>query len=418
MKKKFIIMGTGNRGVGCFGKGIKNVGGKGRDDFVDNAEIVAFVDTNLTRAAAGAKEIGMPDLPIFKTIEEAQHIEADWCIVTTPDYTHCDAVCRTLRAGINCLVDKPLATSSQECQMIIDCMEETGREVIVGHNMRYNPDYLKAAHMLRDGIIGDVLSIESAEVLDYSHGGDYFHRWHSDFSKSAGMMTHKGCHFIDVMNWLLDDEPVKVSAIGARNFYKPRPDLDHAERCLDCNLSESCKHYFHMDKWDGIWTRLYQAAEKDDGYIRDLCVFSDRHTVNDQENLIITYKKGTQATFSLITFGSKEFTYYFINGTKGRLEIGSNPMGEKFFRVVDVDGNVEEQETTKGSGEHGHGGSDMRLIAHIIGLDELDPMVRAYPIEGKRAVDVADMAARSIALGGAPVTIDDIGKDYPPAPGT
>lgn len=416
MKKKFIIIGTGNRGIGCFAKGLRSFPNKGREDFINHAEIVAFVDSNLTRAKNAAKEVGLPDLPTFKTIEETKNIKADWCIITTVDSTHCDQVCRSLRVGLNCIVDKPLATSSQECQIIIDCMKETGKEVIVGHNMRYSENYLAAAKKIRAGDIGDIISVECAEILDHSHGGDYYHRWHSDFSQSAGMLNHKGCHFIDVLNWMINDKPVQVIANGGRGYYKPRPDLNHAERCMDCDLKTSCSHYMNLDKWDGIYRRLYFDAEGDDGYVRDKCVFSDRHTINDHEHLVITYKKGTRASFSLITFGPKEHSYYYVTGTTGRLEIGGNSLGEHFFRIIRPNGKIENFEWTKGVGEHGHGGADMRLIAHILELEVIDPLVRAYPIEAKMAVDVADMAARSIAKNGAPVTIDEVGKDYPPAP--
>ena len=123
MKKKFIIIGTGNRGLGCFAKGLMSFPNKGRPEFKDHAEVVAFIDTNLTRGKACAKEIGLPNLPVFATIEEAKNLKADWCIVTTPDRTHKDTVCRALEVGLNVFVDKPLATSSQECQNIIDVMK-------------------------------------------------------------------------------------------------------------------------------------------------------------------------------------------------------------------------------------------------------------------------------------------------------
>jgi predicted dehydrogenase len=416
LKKKFIIIGTGNRGLGCFAKGLLSFPNKGRPEFKEHADIVALVDTNLTRGRAAAKEIGKPDLPVFATIEEAKSLKADWCIVTTPDRTHGDTVCRALKTGLNVFVDKPLATSSQECQNIIDASKATGKQVIVGHNMRYSSHLLDIKKKIKAGLLGDIISVESAEVLDNNHGGDYFHRWHSDFKNSAGMMTHKGCHFIDILNWLLGDEPIRVQASGGRSFYKPRPELNHGERCLDCNIKKDCLHYFDMDKWDGVYRRIYKEAEVDDGYVRDLCVFSDRHTINDHENLIIEYKKGTKVNFSLITFGPKSSVYFYFNGSKGRVEIGTDMLGQEFCRIIWANKTVENIPMQKGEGEHGHGGADVRLMGHILGIDLLDPLYQANPIEAKMAVDVADMAARSIAKNGVPVSISEVGKDFPPAP--
>ncbi len=419
MKKiKFIIVGLGNRGLGCFAKGLRGMKNKGLPEFAERAEVSALVDSNLTRGRVGAKEIGLPELPVVKDIAEAQRlVKADWCIITTPDYTHADTIVAALHAGLNVVVDKPLATSAWECDRVIAAMKHTGKEVRVGHNMRYHDYTLACAKLVRSGRIGTVISVEAAEVLDYSHGGDYFHRWHSDFSKSAGLMNHKCCHHLDVMNWILDDEPLEVSAAGGRSFYTPRPELNHAEKCEGCAVAKECPHVFDIDKWDGVYRRMYREAEGEDGYVRDLCVFSDRHTVNDHETVRIKYKKGALAAFSLVTFSPREFWYFHFTGTLGRAELGLNSYdGQVYLRVLNPDGKTEHIKCELGSGEHGHGGADIALIADILGLGGSDPLQRATPEEARRCVLIADLAARSIASGGRTVQHNEAGKDFPPPP--
>jgi predicted dehydrogenase len=417
-KTKFIIVGLGNRGLGCFAKGLRGMKGKGLPEFAERAEVAALVDSNLTRGRVGAKEIGLPDLPVVKDIATAQKmVNAEWCIITTPDYTHCETIIAALKAGLNVLVDKPLATSAWECDRVIAQMKESKREVRVGHNMRYLDYSLACAKLIRAGRIGEVISVEAAEILDYSHGGDYYHRWHSDFSKSAGLMNHKCCHHLDVLNWILDDDPIEVSASGGRGFYRPRPDLKHAERCEGCEIAKECPHYFDIDKWDGVYRRMYREAEGEDGYVRDLCVFSDRHTINDYETLRIRYKKGTLAGFSLVTFAPREFWYFYFTGTKGRAELGINSAdGQLYLRVTNPDGKTENIDCKQGSGEHGHGGADIELIADTLGMGHSDPLQRAVPAEARRAVLIADLAARSIAAGGRAVKCEEAGKDFPPPP--
>lgn len=416
--KKFTIIGLGNRGFSCFGVGILNKHDKGQPEFPELADIVSLVDSNHARAEAAAVELELPGIPIFDDVAVAQkELPADWAIVTTPDYTHRDVVCSALDSGLNVMVDKPLATSVMECNAIIDKMNETGKKVIVGHNMRYQQNVLAACEMLRAGKIGKVISVEATEALDYNHGGDYFHRWHSDFSKSAGLLNHKACHHLDILNWMIDDEPVAVSAMGSRTFYRPRPDLDHGERCSECNISDSCPHFFDFDKWDGYRRRLYKDAEHEDGYKRDLCCFSDRHTVNDHEVLNIEYKSGILATFTLLTFAPKEHWFFYVTGTEGRLEVGVTSDGAgPYLRVINKDGSVEEVDYEREAGEHGHGGADVRLIADLLGLEGSLPLQRAEPYEALRAVAIADMASRSMVDGGRLVRLDECGKDYPPAP--
>jgi predicted dehydrogenase len=330
-----------------------------------------------------------------------------------PDHTHCRVVVEALDAGLNVVVDKPLATSVWECDRILAAMERAGRQVIVGHNARYHAWTLKACRMVRAGQIGPVLQVEAGEVLSYSHGGDYFHRWHSDFSKSAGLLTHKCCHHLDVLSWILDDDPVEVSAWGGRSFYRPRPDLNHGQRCTDCAIAGDCPHAFDMDKWDGVRRRIYMGAEAEDGYIRDRCCFSDRHTINDHETLHIRYGRGTLASFTNLAFAPKEYSYIYLTGMRGRLELQSR---DPKLRIYRESGQVEDVDFAAERGEHGHGGADVKLIADVLGLPGSDPLQRAHPREARRAVLIADLANRSIAAGGRPVRAEEAGKDYPPPP--
>jgi len=418
LKTRFIVVGTGNRGLGCFAKGLLGFDTKGLPEFPKRAELVAMVDTNLTRGQACAKELKRPDIRVYKTITEAQkHSPADWCIVTTPDFTHGKIVTEALEAGLNVLVDKPLATSVWECDTVIGVMKRTGKQVIVGHNLRYQAWALQAARMVRAGAIGHVISVEAAEVLDYGHGGDYFHRWHSDFSKSAGLMTHKCCHYLDVLCWILNDDPIEVSAAGGRSFYTPRPELNHGDRCSQCQIAKSCPHFFDLDKWDGVYRRIYKEAENDDGYIRDQCVFSDRHTINDHESLRIRFSGGSITTFSLVTFAPRGFCYFNFTGTTGRLETGySSVNGEPYLRLTGEDKKVQDIDVKSDDDASGHGGADIRLIADRLGLGESDPLQRATPAEARRAVLISDLAARSIAAGGWPMKPETAGRDFPPAP--
>ena len=412
VKTRFVIAGTGNRGLGCFAKGLLGWPTKGRPEFPQRADLVALVDANQSRARMCAAELKQPDLPVFRSVAEAQRLApADWCIVTTPDFSHRDVVVEALEAGLHVLVDKPLATSAWECDQILAAMRATGRQVVVGHNMRYNAAVLKTAQLVRGGAIGEVLQVEAGEVLDTHHGGDYFHRWHSDFSKSCGLLTHKCCHHLDALCWMLDDDPVDVAAWGARTFYRPRPDLDHGERCSDCRIAATCPSAFEMDKWDGVHRRIYRDCEAEDGYVRDRCVWSDRHTVNDHEVLNIRFAKGTLATFTCLTFAPKEYSYFYLTGRTGRLELRGNSL-----TWYHEDGTVEDVTFATEGGEHAHGGADICLIADILGLPGSLPLQRAHPAEARRAVLIADLANRSIAAAGRPVHCSEAGRDRPPAP--
>lgn len=447
-KQRFIIVGLGNRGRDSFARALLSFTDRGLPEFKQKAEIVAFVDINPERARV-ANEVLATRIPVFAGLTEAaaKH-PADWAIITTNDNTHADVCVEAMQHGMNVIVDKPLATSVWECDRIIAESRRTGKQVVVGHNMRYNEHMLQLAHLVRSGKIGKVQQVESGEILSLDHGGSYFNRWHSEFSKSCGLMNHKCCHQLDIINWVINDHPVGVSAMGDRTYYVPRPDLKAAPRCSQCALTKQCVHYCNIDNsYSGSrpedkkrLRRMYVDVEHVDGYIRDACVFSDRHTINDHEVLNIRYAGGVLASFSLMTFAPREYNYFYFTGSEGRLEYsvvfesaekldadrGGAEMG--FFanegkpqiRFIHKDGKVEIIDAKVLHKGFGHGGADVKLIASVLGVPiagvDADSIQRATPEQARNAVAIADMAARSIAGGSRYISIEETGRDRPPAP--
>ncbi len=446
-KLQFIIVGLGNRGRDSFARSLLGFPNRGLPAFKERAEITAFVDINTGRARV-ANEVLATRIPVFATVDEAmEKVQADWAVVTTADHTHADICEAALDHNVNVVVDKPLATSVWECERIIAAAKRNQRQVIVGHNLRYQEHMLAIAKLVRGGAIGKVLHVEAAEILDLDHGGSYFNRWHSEFAKSAGLMNHKCCHQLDIINWALNDAPVGVSAIGARDYYVPRPDLPpHGPRCSVCALGRQCPHYLNLDNnYPGgrpedqkRLRRMYVDVEHIDGYIRDACVFSDRNTINDHESLNIRYAKGTLASFNLLAFAPREYNYFYFTGDKGRLEYGVaftpkpaetgkqgmaemgyfEEVGKPFIRLLKHDRTVENVAVERKHAEYGHGGADVKLIATLLGvpIENVDPIQLATPEQARNAVAIADMAARSIAAGGRYVGIEETGRDFPPAP--
>lgn len=445
-KQRFIIIGLGNRGRDSFARALLGFPDRGLPEFTQKSEIVAFVDINPERARVANEVLGTR-IPVFAGLAEAASKHpADWAIVTTSDDTHADICVDALQRGINVIVDKPLATSVWECDRIIAASRRMNRRVVVGHNMRYNEHMLQLARMVRAGVIGKVQQIESGEILDLDHGGSYFNRWHSEFSKSAGLMNHKCCHQLDIINWVINDQPVGVSAMGDRTYYVPRPDLNAGPRCSQCAITKQCPHYCNIDDpYSGNrpedkrrLRRMYVDVEQVDGYIRDACVFSDRNTINDHEVLNIRYAGGVLGSFSLMTFAPREYSYFYFTGTAGRLEysVVFEPAaqlddkrggaetgyfaneGKPQIRLFHKDGKVEFINVRQLHKGYGHGGADVKLIASVLAvpIEGVDPIQRATPEQARNAVAIADMAARSIAGGNRYVSIEETGRDRPPAP--
>jgi predicted dehydrogenase len=178
--------------------------------------------------------------------------------------------------------------------------------------------------LLMSGVIGDVLSVDFHWMLDTHHGADYFRRWHSQKRASGGLMVHKATHHFDLVNWWLSAVPVRVQALGKREFYTPamarRLGLEsHHQRCHTCPERAKCGFELDLSK-DPKLKSLYLDQEQHDGYFRDQCVFRPEIDIEDTMNVQVAYDTGATLSYSLNAFNAWEGYVISFNGSQGRLE--------------------------------------------------------------------------------------------------
>lgn len=201
--------------------------------------------------------------------------------------------------------------------------KRSGKKVTVTFNCRFMPHFIRIKELLREKAIGDIYSVHFEWMLNTSHGADYFRRWHSRRENSGSLLIHKSTHHFDLINWWLEDEPVKVSAFGTRRFYTP-DHQPHGERCLTCEYKSTCQYAMDIETdADGFYKKIYLDVEDVDGYKRDRCIFSDEIDIEDTLALNVGYKSGTVMTYSLNAHAPYEGMKVVFNGEKGRIEIQS-----------------------------------------------------------------------------------------------
>jgi predicted dehydrogenase len=111
--------------------------------------LAAVVDANPTTAQAAAEKYA---IPAFTSVEEllAANLEIDAAAVAVPTIHHASTAAKLLPAGIDLLIEKPLAANLEEADRILALAEEHGRIVQPGHLERFNPAVLAArAHIHR-----------------------------------------------------------------------------------------------------------------------------------------------------------------------------------------------------------------------------------------------------------------------------
>ncbi len=146
-------------GVGSFGRNHARVISQ-----LDGVELAAVVDTNLSRAQSLGQQYGCSAYSDVETIIGA----VDAAVVASPTETHADLGCRLLEAGIDVLVEKPIAGTSAAGEQLTQTAEERGRILQVGHLERFNPAVLALEQALTVPLFFEVhrLSVFTPRSLD------------------------------------------------------------------------------------------------------------------------------------------------------------------------------------------------------------------------------------------------------------
>ena len=124
-------------GVGTFGRNHARVYHQLSQEGA-SVRLVGVVDPDTARADLVAREFGCRS---FGSIEQltTTHSEVQAASVAVPTVNHLRAAQQLMEAGVDVLIEKPLATSLAEADELIHTAQRLGRIAQVGHLERFNP---------------------------------------------------------------------------------------------------------------------------------------------------------------------------------------------------------------------------------------------------------------------------------------
>ena len=420
-RKRYAVVGVGSR-ARMFTRAIT-------DKFSDNNEIVGICDRNAGRAALAVKTItatGKSAPLAFAAADFDRMIKEtkpQYVIVTTTDASQDDYIVRALDAGCDVITEKPMTTTAEKAQRILDAVKRSGRHIRVTFNYRYSPPRTQIKDLLMSGEIGDVISVDFTWLLNTVHGADYFRRWHANKANSGGLMVHKSTHHFDLVNWWLGAQPESVHAFGSRQFYTPetarRMGLSGPhERCLTCPEKQKCSFYFDLAADPGL-IAIYLDNEKFDGYYRDRCVWRPDIDIEDTMNVMVRYDNGAHLNYALSAYDAWEGYHIAFNGTKGRIEhriveSGGAAGAAKVqsgnenvsIRVIPIRGQA--RDITPWSGKGSHGGGDDVMLTEIFGEASPDKYKRVSDERAGAWSALVGIAANKCFATGQTVRIADL----------
>lgn len=328
-RKSYAVVGTGGRCGGMFLMPLVT-------DYKEHARLVGFCDISKIRMQYWVDELeklhpGLEPIGLFAAGDFDRMLaetKPDCVIVCSVDATHADYIIRSLDAGCDVIVEKPLATTVDQLRAIEAAARNSKGRVHVAFNYRWMPFCTKTWELIHSGQIGRIQHVHFEYMLDTKHGADYFRRWHARMENSGGLLVHKATHHFDLINWWLDSIPESVAANGSLGFYgkanaiaRGEEHLTRYDRYLD-PASENDPFRINLLK-DGVDVH-YHEAEKDSGYIRDRNVFRDDIDIYDTMSLTAKYRSGASLSYSLVTYAPYEGFRANFTGDRGRLELTVN----------------------------------------------------------------------------------------------
>jgi predicted dehydrogenase len=362
----------------------------------DELAIVGVAEPNELRRQQTAATYGLRPSACFSSAHElAAHGKiADVIINGTMDREHIPTSLPLLKVGYNMLLEKPFAINEEEVWQLASAARQHKNTVMVCHVLRYAPFYVAIRQLLAQGIIGQVLNVQTTEHVSSHHMAVAFVRgkWSNSERSGSSMLVAKCCHDMDLLAWIKSGvRPREVGSFGGLMYFRPEQAPQGAgTRCLvDCAIEPDClysakKQYIdHPERWKFyVWDDLQgieqpSIAQKieslKNGSPYGRCVWKCDNNVVDHQSVMVKFEDGSTATHNMVGGAARASRSIHVLGTLG--EIKGNFEDSKFVvRHIDPRPGCEYREEvvdvqTRGDmhGAYGgHGGGDSNLVRDFV----------------------------------------------------
>lgn len=212
-----------------------------------------------------AKVVGLADprehmrrkfLKLFESTIESDKIFTDWheivaldkriadCVVIAlPDKLHVEAAVAFIAKGYHMLLEKPMATTLDDCLRIRLACQQTAVVNAVCHVLRYYAPCIKLKQLIDSGAIGNVMNIQHVEPVGYWHFAHSYVRgnWRNE-RDSAFSLLAKCSHDIDlIVYWMNKKRCKRVSSFGSlAHFKRENAPKNASTHCYNCPAEADC----------------------------------------------------------------------------------------------------------------------------------------------------------------------------------
>lgn len=248
----------------------------------------------------------------------------DGVIVATPVHTHHDIAKRFLETGKNVLVEKPLCLSTKDAEDLQQLAAKKSLTLMVGHTFLFTAAVNKVKELLNSGNLGEINYIATTRVNL------------GIFQENMNVIWDLAPHDISIMNYVLQSNPVSVSAHGQSFIREPIEDIAFVTLRYPNNVLA----HLHVSWLDPCKIRrtTFVGSKK-------MVVYDDIETIEK----IRIYDKGVSVQPHYNTFGEFHLAYRFGDIFVPKLE-DQEPLKAEAKHFLK---GIETGSVSRGTGEEG-----------------------------------------------------------------
>ena len=202
------------------GYGIIGLGRISMDHFMPgvlaskNSKITGLVSGHRDKAWHRRLSMGCRRAPFIATrtwIEFKNNPAIDAVYVALPNSMHAEYTIRSARAGKHVLCEKPMATSVADSMAMIKACKEANKKLMIAYRCHYEPTNLRAMQLIRDGKLGKIQAIESANGFRERAG-----EWRLDRKLAGGgPLMDMGVYSLNACRYLTGEEPIDLKGYSS-----------------------------------------------------------------------------------------------------------------------------------------------------------------------------------------------------------
>ncbi|MBM3335940.1 Gfo/Idh/MocA family oxidoreductase, partial [Candidatus Sumerlaeota bacterium] len=280
-----------------------------------------LLSDRVARAQVTAKDHKPRGYTDFREMLEKEKL--DGVIVATEVANHAKCVIPVLEAGLHCFSEKPMDSTVEKVDTIVNAARKAKCIYQVGFQRRYNESFIKQMEKLHGGQLGKIAFLAGDWQFPSAVGG-----WVINVEMSGGKLVEQACHHMDVMSWVMQNqrplECVGMAAITVKHQNPPRLTAEdhssiifrfpgdvvftytHTSYCPEQFVGE--KLWVYGEKWgvnlskgllytpDGKSEQIADESDYYRGEVEELTAFADNIRKGGREKVLSNAETGRVST--------------------------------------------------------------------------------------------------------------------------